>query len=74
MCWQLRGKRQESGGELELGFDQDCPSPPFLFLWGFYFPLSFCFSPFSAMFGGPWGERKERRGLPSSVPLELSPH
>lgn len=27
MCWQLRGKRQESGGELELGFDQDCPCP-----------------------------------------------
>lgn len=37
--------------------------------YGASISLSLHFPPLSAMLWGSWGERKERRGLPSSVPL-----
>lgn len=36
--------------------------PPFLFLWGFYFPLSFCFSPFFSYAWGPLGREEGEEG------------
>lgn len=73
LCWQLRGKRQVSGEELEsgsapflsLGLRLLCPPP---FPVELLSPFVFALPRFQLCFGGPWGERRvfhplTRRGL-----------
>lgn len=61
MCWQLRGKRQESGGELELGFDQDCPNPLPVPV-GLLFPSVFLLLPVFSYAWGPLGREEGEEG------------